>query len=150
MDYTRPESLKQFLSPEPLLGRKFGEPPQWANWCLHIGDCLLATDAEGVHTNVRLAGEEDVGKRCRQCKRDDPTILETDQLVAESATPFHIGCAVKLRKEWEATVNATADARKAKFSAKNAAKNAARAAFEEATSKKPRQALAKGTKLDFS
>eukprot|EP00904_Undaria_pinnatifida_P010970 jgi/Undpi1/7002/HiC_scaffold_21.g09476.m1 len=127
-----------------------GEPPQWANWCLHIGDCLLATDAEGVHTNVRLAGEEDVGKRCRQCKRDDPAILETDQLVAESATPFRIGCAVKLRKEWEATVNATADARKAKFSANNAAKNVARAAFEEASPEKPRQALAKGTKLDFS
>ena len=35
-------------------------PPEWANLCLTIGDCILATDNEGVHINVRLAGDEDV------------------------------------------------------------------------------------------
>ena len=35
-------------------------PPEWANWCLTIGDCILATDNEGVDINVRLAGDEDV------------------------------------------------------------------------------------------
>ena len=86
-----------------------------------------------------------MGKRCKACKRDDPTILDTDQLVAKSANPFHIGCAVKLRKEWEAKINAANDERCASTRAKNAAK----ATFEKET-KKPRQALAKGTKLDFN
>ena len=86
-----------------------------------------------------------VGRRCRHCKRPDATILATDQLVAKSSAPFHIGCAVKYRKELEDKVNRVADARRESFSAKKAAK----ASFEKET-KKPRQALPAGLAIDFS
>ena len=62
------------------------------------------------------------GRKCRHCKRPDPTILATDQLVSNSSSPFHIGCAVKYRKELEDKINVAADAHRKTFSAKRAAK----------------------------
>ncbi|CAN0542223.1 unnamed protein product, partial [Ectocarpus sp. 12 AP-2014] len=44
---------------------------------------------------------DDVGKRCRDYKSADPTMLDTDQLIAKSTQPFHVGCAVKHRRELE-------------------------------------------------
>ncbi|CAN0145641.1 unnamed protein product, partial [Ectocarpus sp. 12 AP-2014] len=66
-------------------------PACYINWCLDAEACIVLKE-DGVPVNVRLAGEDDVGKRCRDCKRADPTMLDTDQLlIAKSTQPFHVG-----------------------------------------------------------
>ncbi|CAN0506346.1 unnamed protein product, partial [Ectocarpus sp. 12 AP-2014] len=78
-------------------------PACYINWCLNAEACIVLKE-DGVPVNVRLAGEDDVrriffafvqfipvGKRCRDYKRADPTMLDTDQLVAKSTQPFHVG-----------------------------------------------------------
>ncbi|CAN0161458.1 unnamed protein product, partial [Ectocarpus sp. 4 AP-2014] len=65
----------------------FLAPACYVNFCLRIDDCLLKRSDDDVPVNVRIAGEDDVGKRCRSCNRDDPTIVDEDQLVARSSSP---------------------------------------------------------------
>ncbi|CAM9177159.1 unnamed protein product [Ectocarpus sp. 6 AP-2014] len=61
------------------------------NWCLNENACIILKE-ESVPVNVRLAGEDDVAKRCSDCKHADPTILDTDQLIAKSTQqPCHVG-----------------------------------------------------------
>ncbi|CAN0340489.1 unnamed protein product, partial [Ectocarpus sp. 13 AM-2016] len=75
----------------------------YINWCLNAEACIVLKE-DGVPVNVRPAGEDDgrriffpfhiflvVGKRCRDYKRADPTMLDTDQLIAKSTQPFHVG-----------------------------------------------------------
>ncbi|CAN0577220.1 unnamed protein product, partial [Ectocarpus sp. 12 AP-2014] len=66
--------------------------------------CIVLKE-DGVPVNVRLAGEDDVGKRSRDYKRAGPTMLDTDQLIAKSTQPFHVGCGVKHRRELEDKIN---------------------------------------------
>ncbi|CAM9424077.1 unnamed protein product, partial [Ectocarpus sp. 13 AM-2016] len=65
-------------------------PACYINWCLNAEACIVLKE-DGVPVKVRLAGEDDVGKRCRDYKRADPTMLDTDQLIAKSTQPFHVG-----------------------------------------------------------
>ncbi|CAN0111099.1 unnamed protein product [Ectocarpus sp. 6 AP-2014] len=65
-------------------------PACYINWCLNEDACIILKE-EGVPVNVRLPGEDDVAKRCSDCKRADPTILDTDQLIAKSTQPCHVG-----------------------------------------------------------
>ena len=85
-----------------------------------------------------------VGQSCRDCRRDDATILPTDQLVAKSADPYHIGCAIKYRRELEDTVNCDDDARLESSSPEKLARSSL-----EHESKKPRQQLAVVVAIDF-
>ncbi|CAN0327012.1 unnamed protein product, partial [Ectocarpus sp. 12 AP-2014] len=64
------------------------------NWCLNAEACIVLKE-DGVPVNVRLAGEDDVSlvllAAVTTNKRADPTILDTDQLIAKSTQPFHVG-----------------------------------------------------------
>ncbi|CBN79751.1 hypothetical protein Esi_0014_0037 [Ectocarpus siliculosus] len=64
-------------------------PACYINWCLNEDACIILKE-EGAPVNVRLAGEDDVAKRCSDCKRADSTILDTDQLIAKSTQPCHV------------------------------------------------------------
>ncbi|CAN0152471.1 unnamed protein product [Ectocarpus sp. 13 AM-2016] len=46
-------------------------PACYMNRCLNAEACIVLKE-DGVPANVRLAGEDDVGKRCRDCKRARP------------------------------------------------------------------------------
>ncbi|CAM9347557.1 unnamed protein product [Ectocarpus sp. 13 AM-2016] len=46
-------------------------PACYINWCLNAETCIVLKEV-GVPVNVRLAGEDDVGKRCHDCKRARP------------------------------------------------------------------------------
>ncbi|CAM9617809.1 unnamed protein product [Ectocarpus sp. 12 AP-2014] len=64
-------------------------PACYINRCLNA-EASIVLKEDGVPVNVMLAGEDDVGKRCGDYKRADPTMLDTDQLIAKSTQPFHL------------------------------------------------------------
>ena len=54
-----------------------------------------------------------VGKRCYDCLRegDDTLIAASNRLMASSIKPWHVGCALRRRREMVETVTVEADER---------------------------------------
>lgn len=89
-----------------------------------------------------------VGKPCYDCLRegDDKLITAGNHLVASSTKPWHVGCALRRRREMVETITLESDERAAANSAEKS-RNASRGATP---AKRPRESLARGEQLDLS
>ena len=89
-----------------------------------------------------------VGKRCYDCLRegDDTLIAAGNHLVASSIKPWHVGCALRRRREMVETITLEADER----AAANSAAKTRNATRRSSPAKRPREGFARGEQLDLS
>ena len=89
-----------------------------------------------------------VGKRCYDClhEGDGTLITAINHLVAASIKPWHVGCALRRRREMVKTITLEADER----AAANSVDKSGNAGRSSTPAKLPREGLARGEQLDLS
>ena len=91
-----------------------------------------------------------MGERCQDCLRDEDKaiITEGDHLVASCIKPWHVGCALKRRRQMVEEITTEADVRATANSAQRSRNIAA--SRNSTPSKRARESLARGEQLDLS